>query len=201
MDLFAAHGYESTTIDQVASAAGLSKRSFFRYFSSKEELVLGNQDAIGARLADALAARPGTEPPWTALRRAFDFVIASIDEHPARAMALIKMLHETPDLHAGQLEKQSLWRDMLAPHLAGHLSPIPGTEDDTGVEVDPRPLAIAGAALACYQGAQVSWLAARGQIRMSDLLDTAMESVGAMQSLTAGPRSGRRTPPPGGTPC
>jgi AcrR family transcriptional regulator len=179
MDLFAANGYESTTIDQVANVVGLSKRSFFRYFSSKEELVLGSQDAIGERLAEALGARPRAEPPWTALRRAFDFIVASIDDNPARSMVLIKMLHDTPDLHAGELKKQSRWRDMLAPHLTGHLTPIPALKHD------PRPFAIAGAALACYQSAQVSWLAAGGERRMSVLLDVAMESVGSMQSLTA----------------
>jgi AcrR family transcriptional regulator len=182
MDLFAANGYEATTIDQVATAVGLSRRSFFRYFSSKEELVLGNQDTIGETLASALAARPHAEAPWTALRRAFDFIVAAVDDHPERSMVLIRMLHETPELHASQLEKQSRWRDMLAPHLAVHLVTVPG------VEHDPRPLAIAGAAVASYQSCQVSWLAASGRVRLGQLLDVAMESVGTVQSLTAAGR-------------
>ena len=39
-DLFLEHGYEQTTVDQIAAAAGMSKRTFFRYFPSKDDLVI-----------------------------------------------------------------------------------------------------------------------------------------------------------------
>jgi AcrR family transcriptional regulator len=56
MDLFASQGYEETTIAQVAQAAGMSERSFFRYFSSKRELALVNQGEYGRELAELSAA-------------------------------------------------------------------------------------------------------------------------------------------------
>src|SRR6266705_2863077 len=70
--LFAEQGFAATTIEQVAEAAGMSRRTFFRYFSGKDELVAARLLASGDQLAAALAARPRSEPAWQALRSAFD---------------------------------------------------------------------------------------------------------------------------------
>src|SRR4051812_32379863 len=58
VDLFVEKGYDETTIDDLAAAAGMSKRTFFRYFASKEELVMGKYEVFGEQLAEDLAARP-----------------------------------------------------------------------------------------------------------------------------------------------
>jgi AcrR family transcriptional regulator len=63
-DLFAVKGYEQTTIDDLVTAAGISRRTFFRYFTSKEDLMLGKYDAWSQMLAEALATRPVDEPVW-----------------------------------------------------------------------------------------------------------------------------------------
>src|SRR5687767_2933893 len=74
-DLFAAQGYDNTTVDQIAAAAGMSKRTFFRYFPSKDDLVIGKYDLFGDRMAEALDARPKNEPVWESLRRMFDITL------------------------------------------------------------------------------------------------------------------------------
>jgi AcrR family transcriptional regulator len=56
--LFAEQGYESTTVDQVADASGMSRRTFFRNFTGKDELVLHTMVGSGTQVADALQARP-----------------------------------------------------------------------------------------------------------------------------------------------
>ena len=66
--LFVEKGYDETTIDDLAAAAGMSKRTFFRYFASKEELVMGKYEFFGEQLAEDLAARPAGEPVWVSLR-------------------------------------------------------------------------------------------------------------------------------------
>src|SRR5439155_716872 len=58
VSLFVEKGYDETTIDDLAAAAGMSKRTFFRYFASKEELVMGKYEFFGQQLAEDLAARP-----------------------------------------------------------------------------------------------------------------------------------------------
>src|SRR5579862_1691044 len=72
MELFLEQGFDRTTIDQVAAAVGMSGRSVFRYFATKEDMVLGDMLEIGRDLAAALEARPAEEPAWEALRRALD---------------------------------------------------------------------------------------------------------------------------------
>jgi len=178
MDLFAAGGYESTTVAQVARAAGMSERSFFRYFGSKEELALASQEQIGRLLAETLAERPAAEPPWLALRRAFDPIVAAIDDSDGRARRLVGMLHGTAELRGGQLSRQHEWAMLLAPHVAAHL---PAAE--TAAAPGLCATAIAGAAIMCYQMAQTAWIEANGSISMSTLLDDAMDAVAGMARL------------------
>jgi AcrR family transcriptional regulator len=183
MDLFAVSGYEGTTVAQVARSAGMSERSFFRYFGSKEELTLASQEQIGRRLAEALADRPGTEPPWLALRRAFDPIVTAIDDSDGRARRLIEMLHSKPELRGGQLSRQYEWAMRLAPHVAAHLP-----DADPDLDPEPRSAAIAGAAVMCYQMAQTAWINADGSVPMSGLLDQAMNAVADIAG-TASPRA------------
>src|ERR1700730_5500952 len=72
MALFVDQGFDETTVDQIAAAVGVSSRSIFRYFSSKEEMVVGDMLQLGRDIAAALESRPLDESPWEALRRAFD---------------------------------------------------------------------------------------------------------------------------------
>src|SRR4051812_18926129 len=73
--LFSEHGFEATTVDRIAAAAGMSRRTFFRYFASKDHLVLARMVESGAALVEDLEARPATETPWTALRKAFQLIV------------------------------------------------------------------------------------------------------------------------------
>jgi AcrR family transcriptional regulator len=59
-----------TSVDQIA--VGISRRSSFRYFDTKEDVVVGNLVETGLQIRDALLARPATEGPWDALREAFE---------------------------------------------------------------------------------------------------------------------------------
>jgi len=68
--LFAAQGYDQTTIDAIAEAAGISRRTFFHYFASKDEILATLQVGLGATLVDALARVPDGTPLWPALRKA-----------------------------------------------------------------------------------------------------------------------------------
>src|SRR3978361_1959054 len=80
--LFADHGFEATTVDQIAAAAGMSRRSFFRYFDGKDELLLDRMLESDDQVARALAARPPEEAAWPALRAALQELVAR-NEHAA----------------------------------------------------------------------------------------------------------------------
>lgn len=170
LDLFVEQGYDATPVEQIAEAAGMSRRSFHRYFGSKDEVIVAVVAAAGERISTALAERPAGEPPWTALRRSFDGPVASMSD--ARSLALTRMMRDSPSLHASHLHRQASWRQsltaVLAPRLAGDL-------DD-----DQRRLhatALAAAALACLEAAQAEWSDHNGQRPLGDILDTVMNAV------------------------
>src|SRR3984957_9617475 len=79
LKLFTERGYETVTIDDIAAAAGLSRRSVFRYFSTKEDIVVGKFDFVAGDMLAELRARPAGEPVWQSLRRAFDLLVPHVD--------------------------------------------------------------------------------------------------------------------------
>jgi AcrR family transcriptional regulator len=68
--LFTERGYAATTVRDIARAAHVTERTFYRYFDGKEGLIAHEYLSWLAMLADAIRARPGGEPPFTAVRRA-----------------------------------------------------------------------------------------------------------------------------------
>lgn len=74
-DLFRRNGFDKVTLDDLASAAGISRSTFLRYFRTKEDAVLGGFDAQGEKLAAALRDRPA----------ALDCLDAAVDHWTASA--------------------------------------------------------------------------------------------------------------------
>jgi len=68
--LFVTRGFEETTVEQIAQAAGVSRRTFFRYFESKEDVLAEHAERFGEHFFATLAARPLDEPPLVAIRNA-----------------------------------------------------------------------------------------------------------------------------------
>src|SRR6266700_3918991 len=97
-DLFRRKGFDQVTVNDLAEAAGVSRSTFLRYFRTKEEAVLCAFDTQGEQVADALRARPADEDDWTALRRALDTVIEQHRQDLAGALAMTRLVQETPAL-------------------------------------------------------------------------------------------------------
>lgn len=115
MALFLERGFDATTIEDITEAADVSKRSFFDYFPSKEEVVAAWQDSFADRLMAAVAARPLEESPVEAVEAAIiATVIASTDE---RELALGELIHCTPALKARDQLKYAKLEQKLAEAL------------------------------------------------------------------------------------
>ncbi|RUR03025.1 TetR family transcriptional regulator [Labedella endophytica] len=172
-DLFVTQGYDGTTVDQIAAAAGMSKRTFFRYFPSKDDLVIGKYDLFADRMAEALDERPAHEPVWESLRRVFDITLDYVqDDHQrARNEAMDEIVRSTPQLYARYLEKMQRVQELLTGRVAARLT---GRDDDPS---DPRPAAIVGAAFACMQAARQAWFASDRSEAFGSYLDTAMSTL------------------------
>lgn len=173
-DLFLAHGYEETTVDQIAAAAGMSRRTFFRHFASKEDLVIGKYELFGERMADALRARPAAEPLWASLRAVFDIALVYFVDGPERRRneAMEVIVRSTPTLYAGYLEKLSRTQALVAEVAATRL-----TAQSAPADAELRAATAVGAAFACMNAAQAAWLDDDGSRSIEDLLDHAMATV------------------------
>jgi AcrR family transcriptional regulator len=175
MRLFLTNGYDQTTIEDISAACGLSKRSFFRYFPSKEDLVFGNLALVGERLAAHLADRPASEPAWPALRNALDFLVTLNLRDPERSLALRRMMRSTPALDARRLEKQMLWRGLLASQLSSRRGP------GARLKCALRDNALVASALACFDAAHDEWVAGDAKASLAELVDVAMSSVAPLK--------------------
>jgi AcrR family transcriptional regulator len=169
MDLFLDQGFDATTVEQITSRTGLSRRSFFRYFDSKDDVLAQALAATGGMIAEALRARPDGEAPWTALRRAFDRLIAGMKTEP-RTLQMTRMMLESPVLHSSHDPKPSSWNLALSEALLPRLGP-------DSPETRLRATSLSGAALACLTSAQSAWVAEGGRTSLAELLDVAMGAV------------------------
>ena len=86
--LFVERGFDDVTVDQIAEAAGISARTFFRYFPSKSDVLREHQRFLFDRLTRALAARPANESATVALRKAFLATAEMRPEDSARVVAV-----------------------------------------------------------------------------------------------------------------
>lgn len=166
--LFAEHGFEATTVDRIAAAAGMSRRTFFRYFASKDDLVLARMLQSGAALVRALEERPAEESPWPALRAAFQLIVDQQAAHPDRSRPLQLMLRDEPAVRATVEEWRRRWTALLTPVVAARLP----ADDYVGLRAE----AIVRSALECLESAQELW-AEREAADLSRLVDEAMGAV------------------------
>lgn len=117
LQLLASRGFDTVTIDEIADAAGVSRRTFFRYFASKEDVVVQFLVDMGLDIRAGLAERPAPEKPSVALRHAIWVPIAHCAEHPDRTLRVVQLILRTPALCARFLERQEQWREDLAAEL------------------------------------------------------------------------------------
>ena len=148
--LFAERGFDAVAVDDIAAEADVSRRTFFRYFASKEDVLLADHFVQLARLREALAARPADEPVVTALRHALLSLTSDFEERKEMIVLRARLMRETPSLQARSLVHQKLWEDAMQAMVAERLGVDPIT--------DLRPGVVAAATLAAMRVAFTNWL-------------------------------------------
>ena len=116
---FEEKGYEATTVEEIAAAADISPRTFFRYFTSKEDVVFLGQDEENAMVVELLRARPPDEPPLDALLRATRLVFAEGGELFGHAPQGLRLIQRTPALRARKRQMLDEVQDILVNGLIG----------------------------------------------------------------------------------
>ncbi|UGS35329.1 mycofactocin system transcriptional regulator [Capillimicrobium parvum] len=149
LDLFARQGFDETTIDDIARAVGVGRRTLFRYFSSKNDTVWGDFELVCERLRAELAARPTDEPLMTTLRHA---VVASNtypDDQLPDLRIRMTLITTVSALQAHSMLRYEAWRRVIADFAAHRLAQHPD---------DHLPQTIAHAALGTSMAAFVVWV-------------------------------------------
>jgi AcrR family transcriptional regulator len=116
--LIARHGYEKVTIEAIARAAGVSRRTYFRYFETKEDVVVAGSDRFADDLLAAVAARPAAEPPLLAIRNALVPVLIESLRNADMLRSVIEMMRGNTALRRAMLERRNRMEERLAALLA-----------------------------------------------------------------------------------
>jgi AcrR family transcriptional regulator len=103
--LFDEHGYDQTTVAEIAERAGLTKRTFFRYFADKREVLFGGSEELRHRWLEAVAAAPAGADPLTAATAGFDPVAAMFAERHELARIRARIIAANPELQERELIK------------------------------------------------------------------------------------------------
>ncbi|MGH2885221.1 MAG: mycofactocin system transcriptional regulator, partial [Solirubrobacteraceae bacterium] len=149
LEMFAERGFEETTVDDIAAALGVSRRTLFRYFASKSDMAWGDFDWVLARLRRCLDATDPDEPLHEALRAAVVESNRYEDEQLPELRIRMRLITAVPALQAHSALRYAEWRTVIAEFVAGRL----GCE--TG---DLVPQTVAHAALGTSMAAFLVWV-------------------------------------------
>jgi AcrR family transcriptional regulator len=176
--ILAWRGFEETTVEQIVAAVGVSRRTFFRYFQSKEDVIVHVLAGAGTQLCADLRARPAGEPPAAALRHALAPIISISVDNPDKTLRVSKLILDTPALLARFLERLTQWQAGIADILAQR----------TGLDArtDLRPTLAAGVALTAFHTALRRWTDSDGGQDLADIVDQAFAFVSAALDLPTG---------------
>lgn len=115
--LFLEKGYEATTVDDIAAVAGIGRRTFFRYFKTKEDVLLWGFDQFAYTVIERLALKPKREHPLSALRHALLDASVFFGQLPEQTIRVLELTERTPALYNQQLAQQDRWKGWFAAAL------------------------------------------------------------------------------------
>jgi mycofactocin system transcriptional regulator len=165
LELFERRGFDETTVDQIATAVGVGRRTLFRYFPSKNDIVWGDFDWVMDRLRAHFEECGPEVPPMAALRRA---VVLSNSYEPSQLPGLrirMTLITTVPALQAHSMLRYMAWRTTVAELIAERLGQRPD---------DLLPLTVGGAALGTAMAAFTRWVGHPGE-SLDRCLDEAFE--------------------------
>jgi AcrR family transcriptional regulator len=117
MALFSRHGFDATTIEEIAEACDMSPRTFFRYFPTKEDVLLGDSGLRCAALLAVLAAQPPDRTPLAALHAAMRTIAYDYQSERSLSLARLAIIQASPSLRAYKSEAQRGWEDAILDEL------------------------------------------------------------------------------------
>jgi AcrR family transcriptional regulator len=179
LDLYGERGFEQTTVADIARRAGLTERTFFRYFSDKPEVLFSGAAALQDFIVTRVAGAPDSAAPIDAVTSAVEAtsaIFADMREHSVKRQAII-------DANPGLRERELIKMSRLAAAIAGTLR-------QRGVD-DPAATLTAEAGVAVFKTAFQRWISEPGQ---QDFAKLVRDSLDQLRAVTAA-RPGRSRKP------
>jgi AcrR family transcriptional regulator len=171
LDLYTERGFDQTTVAEIAEVAGLTERTFFRYFADKREVLFWGQSALEEMLVNVVAGAPDSAAPFDAVAAGLEAVGALLEgrrEHARRRQAVIAA-------NAGLQERELIKLALLASAMADALR-------RRGV-AEPAAKLTAEAGVAVFKVAFERWI---NDTTNTDLALLIRESLDELKALTAG---------------
>ncbi|MEU8716621.1 MULTISPECIES: TetR family transcriptional regulator [unclassified Streptomyces] len=177
--LFLERGYEQTTVDDIVALAGVGRRSFFRYFPSKEDVVFPDHEGCLADMTAFLAAGGPECEPVARVCDAARLVLRMYAENPTFSVQRYRLTKRVPGLRAYELSVVWRYERALAQYLRDRYA---GRPDGT-----LRADVVAAAVVAAHNNALRSWLRSDGE---GDAAATVDHALGYVRAAFGGPAAG-----------
>ncbi|AQA01783.1 mycofactocin system transcriptional regulator [Mycobacterium sp. MS1601] len=167
IDLFCAHGFAAVSVDDVAQAAGIARRTLFRYYASKSALPWGDFDVHLAQLRELFGNIDPSVPLRDALRSGLLAFNTFDDMEAVRHRERMRLILETAELQAYSMTMYAGWREVIAEFVA-HRGELKATD------IGPQAIGwmMLGVALSAYE----HWLA-DGSTPLTEALGQAFDAV------------------------
>jgi len=153
LELFAVRGFDAVTVDDLAAAGGVGRRTFFRYFPTKLDVVLGELDSALDALVATLRTVPADLDPVAACRAAFLQVNAYADDDVPVLRRRLRLIETVPEVSARAGVRYAAWERAVAVDAAARWGCAPE---------ELRPQVFARVVVAAMRGVFTTWLDAPG---------------------------------------
>jgi AcrR family transcriptional regulator len=176
IELYAEHGFEQTTVAEIAARAGLTERTFFRHFADKRDVLFGGSRELEELMVDAVVMAPESAAPLDAVRAGLEAAGALLAERRPFARQRQRIIAASPELREREVMK-----------LASLAAALTDALRERGVE-EPTASLAAEVGVAVFRIAFERWVAARRQWELPAAISETLDQLAAV----AAPKRRRR---------
>ena len=167
--LFEERGFDETTVEEIAAAADVAPRTFFRYFPAKVDILFADHQERVALLRETLATRSPDEPVVEAVRRPSLAGVARVAADPSLFLTRSRLVASIPAAHAHGRHLDADFEDVIAEAV------LAGSESDPATDLEARVVARTTWGATC--AARDAWLASDAELDPRELLNEAFDLV------------------------
>jgi AcrR family transcriptional regulator len=165
LELFLEHSYSGTTVEQIANRAGVSPRTFFRYYATKDDVMFGQHEADKQALREFLNDRP--DESLSSLMAAVGAFLAGRDEEqPEQVRMLVALRSAAPQI----MHRYMTFHEELVKVVSDHVATRLGVDS----KKDLRPAMVGGTAIRAWLAATEVWVSNGVEGQLSPLVTEAL---------------------------